>query len=35
MKTENMKLGVDVSQWKEGKCSFERYERWQLKGNVE
>ena len=26
----DMKRGVDVSQWKEGICSCERYKRWQL-----
>lgn len=31
----DMKLGVDVSQWKENKCLRERYERWQLEGKVE
>jgi hypothetical protein len=30
-----MKLGVDVSQWKENKCLRERYERWQVEGKVE
>jgi hypothetical protein len=31
----NMKLGVDVSQWVEGRCPFERYRRWQVEGKVE
>ena len=30
----DMKLGVDVAQWKEGICCFERYKSWQLEGKV-
>lgn len=31
----DIELGVDVSQWVEGRCPFERYRRWQVEGKVE
>jgi hypothetical protein len=31
----DIELGVDVSQWEEGRCPFERYRRWQVEGKVE